>query len=51
MEQENDVSTPQDKEIIWPKGRKITKRLPKFGSNRPPLTLLGWKKHVNYQSE
>ena len=50
MEQENDVPTPQDKDLIWPKGRKIIKRLPKFGSNRNPSTILGWKKYVNYQS-
>jgi hypothetical protein len=38
-------------EIIWPKGRQIKKRLTKFGSNRNPLTVLGWTKHDNHQSE
>ena len=39
MKQENEVSTPietnPDLKIIWPKGRQIKKRLPKFGLNRP----------------
>ncbi len=47
MEQENDVPTPVENEIIWPKGRQIKKLLPKFGSNRPPSTILGWKKNDN----
>ena len=51
MEQEQDTSTPQEEQIIWPKGRQIKKLLPKFGSNRNPATILGWKKYDNIQSK
>jgi len=47
MEQENDTPIPKDEEIIWPKGRQIKKLLSKFGSNRPPSTIRGWKKYDN----
>ena len=50
MEQESDTPIPMDEEIIWPKGRQIKQTLPKFGSNRPPWTIRGWKKHDNDQN-
>lgn len=53
MEQEYDtsISEPEEEQIIWPKGRQIKKLLPKFGSNRNPATILGWKKYDNIQSK
>jgi hypothetical protein len=41
MEQADKEPTNPDDEINWPKGRQIKRLLPKFGSNRPPITIFG----------
>jgi len=40
MEPKKDVSIPKEEELLWPKGRLKKQLLPKFGSNRPPWTIL-----------
>ena len=36
---DNNEQIDKQEETIWPKGRKMSKRLPKFGSNRNPATI------------